>query len=305
MDAAHQAMTIEQQQRLNEHMVSLRRQVTEASHATATFLKEIDLAHQTMTTEQRRWLDEQVDGLRRQVGDLRHAAAAFVNELDAANQSMAAEQDQRLARQRAGLAANTAASRADASAAHLAMAQEQDQQLNEHMDHLHSTVEELRRDAAAFLKDLDATHQSMAVELQERLDEQVSELRNNVAAMRDGFRSKQHALQADLSEARQVWRNFNTLKAQKRLKKRFFKPLVTEPPGVEAPTTKQPSLAADDLTAIRGIGSGMAQHLHEAGISTFAQLAASTPDELRRALGKVARLAKVEDWIAQARDLAL
>ena len=63
-------------------------------------------------------------------------------------------------------------------------------------------------------------------------------------------------------------------------------------------------MAPDDLTAIRGIGAGMQRHLNEAGIYTYAQLAASTPAELQRALGDVGRLAKVETWIDQARDLA-
>ena len=61
----------------------------------------------------------------------------------------------------------------------------------------------------------------------------------------------------------------------------------------------------DDLTAIRGIGRGTQQHLKKAGIYTFAQLAASTPEELRQALGTVrGRLANVEEWIEQARELS-
>jgi len=48
----------------------------------------------------------------------------------------------------------------------------------------------------------------------------------------------------------------------------------------------------------------MQRHLNEAGIYTYAQLAASTPEKLQRALGDVGRLAKVETWIDQARDLA-
>jgi predicted flap endonuclease-1-like 5' DNA nuclease len=61
----------------------------------------------------------------------------------------------------------------------------------------------------------------------------------------------------------------------------------------------------DDLTAIRGIGRGTQQHLKKAGIYTLAQLAASTPEELRQALGTVrGRLANVEEWIEQARELS-
>jgi len=49
----------------------------------------------------------------------------------------------------------------------------------------------------------------------------------------------------------------------------------------------------------------MQQRLNEAGIYTYTRLATSTPDELRQNLGAVARLAKVEEWIEQARELAL
>jgi small subunit ribosomal protein S2 len=62
-------------------------------------------------------------------------------------------------------------------------------------------------------------------------------------------------------------------------------------------------MSPDDLTTIRGIGSNMQQRLNEAGIYTYAQLAASTPDEVRQGLGTVGQLAKVEEWIEQAREL--
>jgi predicted flap endonuclease-1-like 5' DNA nuclease len=63
-------------------------------------------------------------------------------------------------------------------------------------------------------------------------------------------------------------------------------------------------VSPDDLTTIRGIGPVMLQRLNQAGIYTYAQLATSTPDELRQALREAARLAKVEEWIEQAQKLA-
>ncbi len=63
-------------------------------------------------------------------------------------------------------------------------------------------------------------------------------------------------------------------------------------------------VAPNDLMAIRGIGPGMLRRLNEAGIFTYAQLARSTPEELRQALGEAARLARVEEWIERARELA-
>ncbi len=60
----------------------------------------------------------------------------------------------------------------------------------------------------------------------------------------------------------------------------------------------------DDLTAIRGIGIASQNRLYAAGIKTYAQLAAATPEGLRNILGKTGQGAKVGDWIVQARDLA-
>jgi predicted flap endonuclease-1-like 5' DNA nuclease len=62
--------------------------------------------------------------------------------------------------------------------------------------------------------------------------------------------------------------------------------------------------APDDLTLIHGIGAGMKERLNEAGIHTFVQLAHRDPGTLRESLGDVGRLAKVESWIEQARDMA-
>jgi large subunit ribosomal protein L21 len=61
---------------------------------------------------------------------------------------------------------------------------------------------------------------------------------------------------------------------------------------------------ADDLTVIRGIGNPTQDQLYKAGIKTYAALAGARPEELREVLSDVARGAKVERWIAQARELA-
>ena len=60
----------------------------------------------------------------------------------------------------------------------------------------------------------------------------------------------------------------------------------------------------DDLTAIRGIGTATQDRLYRAGIKSFSQLAQSSPEKIREALGKMARGAKVETWIEQAGGLA-
>jgi hypothetical protein len=61
----------------------------------------------------------------------------------------------------------------------------------------------------------------------------------------------------------------------------------------------------DDLKQIRGVGPAAERRLHKAGIRTFAQLAALSPDRLAAlAVGLSARRIAQENWIGQARQLA-
>ena len=60
---------------------------------------------------------------------------------------------------------------------------------------------------------------------------------------------------------------------------------------------------SDDLTAIRGIGIATQDRLYRAGIKSFSELARSSPEKIREALGKMARGAKVETWIKDAAGL--
>jgi extracellular elastinolytic metalloproteinase len=65
--------------------------------------------------------------------------------------------------------------------------------------------------------------------------------------------------------------------------------------------------AQDDLQLINGIGPALERQLHRAGIRTYAQLAALTPDDLATQLGLgvlAARNLVKQDWIGQARALA-
>ncbi len=62
--------------------------------------------------------------------------------------------------------------------------------------------------------------------------------------------------------------------------------------------------SSDDLTAIRGIGIATQNRLYRAGIKSYGQLARSTPEEVKKLLGKLGANAKIEEWIAQARELA-
>jgi len=74
--------------------------------------------------------------------------------------------------------------------------------------------------------------------------------------------------------------------------------------AAEAPVFAE-GAAADDLTAIKGIGPKFAETLQTAGITTYAALAQLTPEELEQIV-QPAGWQKVDfaEWIAQAAELA-
>ncbi|MDH5372619.1 MAG: helix-hairpin-helix domain-containing protein, partial [Acidimicrobiia bacterium] len=80
-------------------------------------------------------------------------------------------------------------------------------------------------------------------------------------------------------------------------------PVVPHRPHANAPTParQQPSVGAlpDNLEDINGIGAVFARKLAESGISTFAELAAASADEVAENLNTGS--SRVADWIGQAR----
>lgn len=82
--------------------------------------------------------------------------------------------------------------------------------------------------------------------------------------------------------------------------------MVSKNSGANEP---EKQLEREDFTLIRGIGPGIADRLNKAGIHTFEQLAALTPDEVAGLLGDLIgmtsdRVVK-QDWIGQARNLQI
>ena len=77
------------------------------------------------------------------------------------------------------------------------------------------------------------------------------------------------------------------------------------PPAPAASAAPVPPAQRDDLTKIHGIGPAFAKRLNEAGIHSYAALAALTPDQVRQMVN-VAGWQKIEPetWIAEARQLA-
>ena len=68
---------------------------------------------------------------------------------------------------------------------------------------------------------------------------------------------------------------------------------------------KAPAGEGDDLTVIKGIGPVAAKDLHAEGITTFAQIAALTDDEIATIDEHMPfSAAQISDWREQAKDLA-
>jgi predicted flap endonuclease-1-like 5' DNA nuclease len=87
-------------------------------------------------------------------------------------------------------------------------------------------------------------------------------------------------------------------------------PLGTDEEASPAPEP-EPTLAAsgpaDDLTRIKGLGPKLAALLGEFGITTFAQIAAWTPEEIERIDAKLGRFSgriTRDQWVEQAKLLA-
>lgn len=80
-------------------------------------------------------------------------------------------------------------------------------------------------------------------------------------------------------------------------------PSQSRPTKAAAPKRPQES-DVDDLQQISGIGPAYERRLYDAGITRYRQLAELSADEVRERIQLETWRGDVEDWIAQARDLA-
>jgi predicted flap endonuclease-1-like 5' DNA nuclease len=147
------------------------------------------------------------------------------------------------------------------------------------------------------------------------LDQSINELKLNVEAFRAEATAERNRIHADYVAAQQTWTEFRKAGQQQHTEtvqpSVVATPTQSEPKPVVAPVSKpapsetKPPVAAaapnpDNLTVIRGIGNGMQGRLNQLGIFTFADLAASSPEQLRAALAEVGRLVNVDEWLAEA-----
>jgi large subunit ribosomal protein L21 len=95
--------------------------------------------------------------------------------------------------------------------------------------------------------------------------------------------------------------------AQKAAPKAEAKPAAKKAPAKKAAPKKAAATdGADDLSKIGGVGPVIVGKLNDAGITTFAQIAAWTDADVEAIEEKLSFKGRVgrEDWIAQAKDLA-
>jgi large subunit ribosomal protein L21 len=81
---------------------------------------------------------------------------------------------------------------------------------------------------------------------------------------------------------------------------------MEEPKAKTDAASKAAATGADDLKQLSGVGPAIEKKLHAAGITTFAQIAAWTDEDVARFDEELSFKGRIEreGWIAQAKDLA-
>ena len=238
-----------------------------------------------MAAAQRRRLGEQRDELSAS-GRTFLADAATVRSAKAANErqfrdALEAERHSLAREQRTDLAAFVAKLRTDVTVLVRVFAETRQDMADEQRERLAAFVEELQTDTAALVADIGAARQEMADEQRERLATERLRLAAKVSKLR-------RALQDDSGEASRLWRSLDALKRGRRVQ----------------PAPRAVPAERDDLTQVKGLGPATERRLNDAGIVSLAQLATSSPDEIRQALGNAGARANVNDWIKEARTFA-
>jgi predicted flap endonuclease-1-like 5' DNA nuclease len=121
-------------------------------------------------------------------------------------------------------------------------------------------------------------------------ENEMEDLRNENNSLREYIGSLEMRLQPKSLESKSIQRERSATSVQ------------PEPVAAPAPA---PGSEKDDLRAIKGIGPAIEKKLNNAGIQTYAALAALSTQELEDILGsQVKRLQNENDLIAQAKKLA-
>ncbi len=124
-----------------------------------------------------------------------------------------------------------------------------------------------------------------------------------------GYRSAEVPMEADVpakvATTAPVVTSAPTAEAQAKTKKAVEEvgrqaALAKSPAADTVTRTAEAVLAADDLTEIKGIGPVFAERLRQAGITTFADVAQASADQLRD-VTHATSVANPDEWIDQAK----
>ena len=95
-------------------------------------------------------------------------------------------------------------------------------------------------------------------------------------------------------------------KAEAKLAEKAEKKAAPKKEAKKAAPKKAAKAEADDLKQLSGVGPALEKKLNEAGVTTFAQIAAWTKDDIADMDEKLSFKGRIEreDWVAQAKKLA-
>ena len=166
---------------------------------------------------------------------------------------------------------------------------------------LHASLE---ADNAALMEELGETTKARKAEVSGLMEE----LAEVDAARQAEVKSQLSGYRAEMEATRTAWQEGLRAAPPPKPPVKVAPPPPAPPAEVAPPPeptiTVEEEEVPDDLTVIRGIGASMQERLNRHGIVTYAQLAEASPAEIEAMLGDAARLANVEEWIAQAGELA-
>lgn len=242
---------------------------------------------------------------RRQMAATRHRMAkdvtAFRKNTQAAHQATAQALNAQLTTDRASLAAETATFLQDVQKAQATMAKAQTEQLAANHASVQAATAQMVEETSAFIHTIQANHATIAQTQAKKLATDRMELATETAQVLKNAADLLGKIQADTTNAAATWRMMSAMLSGKDAK-------AQEAAKAAEPVSSLSGSGVDGkedlLSNLRGIGLTTQGRLYAAGITTYAQLAAATPEEIRTAIGpSIARLSNPVDWIEQAKQM--
>jgi predicted flap endonuclease-1-like 5' DNA nuclease len=183
-------------------------------------------------------------------------------------------------------------------------------------------VAEMKNDVGEMKAAFSASHVESSKKEKKNRKDFVSNLKDDVSEMKKETQNMMQGFQEEAHDVHEAWNGCQTAKPSNKkrssgikgreteegdkkkdikLTMSHEKPVITAKVDEIQNEKKQSSVnMPDDLSLIKGIGSGRQKKLNEAGIYTFEQMAECTPETLRSAIGDTLKLVPVEKWPEEA-----